>query len=256
MRTRKQAQFPGARRANFTLIELLVVIAIIAILASMLLPALNQAKETAKRALCANNLKNVGLATTMYADDYDGYLPLYEWAGSSHVRIMPYLGVNVIGEGKSLSLNLASAKYFICPSEQRANMGAGDYSSVPLGYSYMATLTAWNSTASPLQQRQYGGARAYHQSWKDNAHKRLNRVSDNSVLMIEQAVTKKNVVTIPYLYPDGSYAMSHYSEPSNFPHTNGASFYHNLNSNFLYKDGSVQTHHLGTTWNSDWQLDK
>ena len=99
----------------FTLIELLVVISIVALLASILLPALRKSWETARKVKCAGNLKQCYLGFIAYADDYAGYLPSpKDHLGSSEWRwrykISPYLNA----EGKE---NIANSKtVFECPS--------------------------------------------------------------------------------------------------------------------------------------------
>ncbi len=90
-----------SRRRGFTLIELLVVIAIIAILASILFPVFAQAREKARQTGCLNNLKQIGTASMMYAQDYDDTLCLQYYtplgaasgvtAGPWDITLMPYM---------------------------------------------------------------------------------------------------------------------------------------------------------------------
>ena len=87
-------------RRAFTLIELLVVIAIIAILAALLMPALENARESARMTQCAGVLRQMGLATTIYGDHWDGKIPVddayYIFGNKPGVRwynlISPYMG--------------------------------------------------------------------------------------------------------------------------------------------------------------------
>ena len=135
-------------RRAFTLIELLVVIAIIAVLIALLLPAVQAAREGARRAQCLNNLKQLGLAISNYESSL-GVLPMtmalagtgntvaYDTGWSAQARILPYLEGNTLFNAANIgvfkedpsnsTVIMLTVAAFICPSEVKPGASTHDY---------------------------------------------------------------------------------------------------------------------------------
>ncbi|MFA6102655.1 MAG: DUF1559 domain-containing protein [Victivallaceae bacterium] len=226
-----------SRKNNFTLIELLVVIGIIAILASMLLPALNKARELAKMTSCLNNLKNISIGSISYSEDNNGMLPYafirptaiegLTWSG----LICPYVGIK---PRKTSGYFWEPAKFmvFACPSDTTP---CADWVQTNLHWakmSYCANLEVIDATEDSNSDGFPGG------------RKMVSIFKPSKTIL--QAENQTNNCTVGY----GPYNAKCYNTGFTYEYTKvngtlandpGKFGYHSRQNNWSFADGHVES---------------
>ena len=240
---KKTLQARKLKLANFTLIELLIVIAIIAILASMLLPALQQARVASLKSACINNMKQVSTGAFAYADIYNDFLPPtsleqsvetnYYGRNVHTVHIAMVLGFSYElkpGETQEPTLtgklkSFATNKIFVCPATKPVwgydNAVGSSSKKTFLTPNYRPTFAPddANKNQSPGWSKNNASSKVYGYD-----PRKLNQIVDGTALMIEVTYTA---------FTDGN-SYAYFAQTSNAC-TNTYQNQELTSSNFSYK---------------------